>query len=80
MPVYVADVKNNSPRPIWDVAARIRPLPMQDYDWEATMVGELVPSAAALRGNLYEVPSLSKVPLIRTGALWELFFLDSVGR
>ncbi len=62
--IHVADVTNRSPRPVRDVACRIKPLAVQDYDWEAALVGELVPFPGALEGMLREVPGAAKIPLI----------------
>jgi hypothetical protein len=68
--IHVADVTNRSPRPVRDVAWRIKPLAVQDYDWEAALVGELVPFPGALEGMLREVPGVAKIPLIRAGEKW----------
>jgi hypothetical protein len=72
--IHVADVTNRSPRPVRDVAWRIKPLAVQDYDWEAALVGELVPFPGALEGMLREVPGVAKIPLIRAGEKWEFLF------
>jgi hypothetical protein len=78
--IHVADVTNRSPRPVRDVACRIKPLAVQDYDWEAALVGELVPFPGALEGMLREVHGVAKIPLIRAGEKWEFPVRHSGGR
>jgi hypothetical protein len=70
--VHEAVVANLSRRPIRNVTCRIRPLPVQGYDWGAVVVAELGEQPEGFRPAIsseawFDERRDDKVPLIRAG-------------